>query len=189
MKYMPLAKEEAARCWAEMPPEKRSEDPLLADAVARRLHSWIEIASTHVESTVFYRDIVKQIGEMFGDAAKTADDGFVHEDVLALRVPELVRSGLNRLKTDGAAPPDTGTEVVNTLLRAAIASDEIGIHYGSDNVLQLRIVHKDLEAVHAISRKTMAASYYPALELVKALNDMITKMEQARAERPVNGNP
>ena len=41
-------------------------------------------------ATDFYRGIVTKIGNMFGDAARTSDDGSVQENVLAIKVMELV---------------------------------------------------------------------------------------------------
>ena len=38
----------------------------------------------------FYRMIVRKIGEPFGAAARTSDDGSIHDDILALKVPGLV---------------------------------------------------------------------------------------------------
>lgn len=52
--------------------------------------AWIETARQHARNEDFYRGVVRQIGELFGDAAKTSDDGSVQQDVLALKVPELV---------------------------------------------------------------------------------------------------
>ncbi len=52
--------------------------------------AWMETAAMHHRNEEFYRGIVCQIGEMFGMVARTSDDGSVQEDVLALKVPELV---------------------------------------------------------------------------------------------------
>lgn len=41
-------------------------------------------------NTEFYRLIVDQIGDLFGEPARTADDGTVHDSVLALKVYPLV---------------------------------------------------------------------------------------------------
>lgn len=57
--------------------------------------NWTETAALNQRNTDFYRGIVIEIGELFGVAAKTSDDGSVQEDVLALKVPELVRSLLD----------------------------------------------------------------------------------------------
>ena len=52
--------------------------------------AWIEDASLFCKNMEFYRGLVYQIGEMFGVEAKTADDGSIMQDVLALKVPGLV---------------------------------------------------------------------------------------------------
>lgn len=59
---------------------------------------WIEEAAMYSRNADFYRNIVIEIGEMFGDAAKTSDDGSLQEGILALKVPELVRESLKELK-------------------------------------------------------------------------------------------
>lgn len=53
--------------------------------------AWQDTAMQYARNTDFYCGIVNQIGEMFGDLAKTADDGSLSEDVIALKVPELVK--------------------------------------------------------------------------------------------------
>ncbi len=52
--------------------------------------AWIETAKQHLRNEEFYHGIVNRIGEPFGVAARTSDDGSVQQDVLALKVPELV---------------------------------------------------------------------------------------------------
>jgi len=70
---------------------KQKTDPALIESVAQSIASWMDAAARHIRNEEFYRDIVHEIGELFGDEAKTADDGTVMEDVLALKVPELVK--------------------------------------------------------------------------------------------------
>ena len=68
-----------------------------------QLTNWEESASQQARNTEFYRSIIVQIGNMFGDAAKIADDGSVMGDVLALKVPELVAKlikGNNEIHTN-----------------------------------------------------------------------------------------
>jgi hypothetical protein len=55
---------------------------------------WREMAREYSNSSDFYRGIVVQIGEMFGEAARTSDDGSIQSGVLALKVPELVKAAL-----------------------------------------------------------------------------------------------
>lgn len=90
-------------------PEQRLFDPnldlpkpsTLEQAISERNH-WCEIAMQHLRNEEFYRGIVRQVGEMFGEAAKTSDDGSLQEDVLALKVPELVRMELSVLEANAA---------------------------------------------------------------------------------------
>lgn len=60
-------------------------------ALKDQIACWIESAAQFHSNEQFYHGIVTQIGEMFGEAAKTSDDGSVQQDVLALKVPELVK--------------------------------------------------------------------------------------------------
>ena len=52
--------------------------------------NWRETAAQNQRNTDFYRDLITKMGEQFGVAARTSDDGSIQEDVLALKVPELV---------------------------------------------------------------------------------------------------
>lgn len=62
----------------------------MRDQLRAERDGWEESTRFHLNNEMFYRGIVSQIGEMFGVAAKTSDDGSVQQDVLALKVPELV---------------------------------------------------------------------------------------------------
>jgi hypothetical protein len=58
---------------------------------AKRLHECLEKECySFCESTQFYKNIVRKIGSLFGEAARTSDDGSLQEDVLALKVYPLV---------------------------------------------------------------------------------------------------
>lgn len=52
--------------------------------------NWIDTAAQFSRNQEFYHGIVTQIGERFGTAAKTSDDGSIQDGVLALKVDELV---------------------------------------------------------------------------------------------------
>lgn len=56
----------------------------------QRCDNWQETAAQHCRNEQFYRGLLVKIGELFGEAAKTADDGGVHEDVLVFKVVDLV---------------------------------------------------------------------------------------------------
>lgn len=51
---------------------------------------WIDSAAQFSRNEEFYRGLIQKIGEGFGIAAKTCDDGGISEDVLVTKVPELV---------------------------------------------------------------------------------------------------
>ena len=61
------------------------------DELATGRH-WEETARQYAINEEFYRNLVIEIGEPFGIEAKTSDDGSIQEDVLAIKVPELVDS-------------------------------------------------------------------------------------------------
>ena len=54
--------------------------------------AYFEMAREMFNNAEFYRGIVRQIGELLGDAAYISDDGSRQESVLALKVPELVKA-------------------------------------------------------------------------------------------------
>jgi hypothetical protein len=75
------------------------------------------------DSAEFYRGIVTQIGELLGPEAKTSDDGSVQLDVLALKVPELVKKLLEKpLVPEVKLPAEvqTPTEVQLPIAEATI---------------------------------------------------------------------
>lgn len=74
------------------------------------INSWTETAAEYARGLSFYRDLIIKIGDPFWVAAKTSDDGSIQEDVLALRVPELVES--MRAERDAAR---TDSEIVEYL--------------------------------------------------------------------------
>lgn len=90
MTYIEEARQIAAQCWCDDETKHIEMDVALAEAVATRIATWMDSAAQFSRNEAFYHGIVTQIGEMFGDAAKTSDDGSIQQDVLALRVPELV---------------------------------------------------------------------------------------------------
>ncbi len=91
----------------------------------------------------FYRSIVVAIGELFGDAARTDDEGVIQDSVLALRVRELVaqcveeRALLRQARglPDGAlaqdgtsqhAPPGTLDQIEDAIDTARVTSKPYG---------------------------------------------------------------
>jgi len=74
--------------------------------------NWKHTAEQHCRNEQFYRGIIDEIGALFGDAAKTSDDGTIQDHVLALRVPELVRAAV--MDRDSARPACDAAERINT---------------------------------------------------------------------------
>jgi hypothetical protein len=80
--------------------------PETIDQAVRERNGWLEAAAMHSRNETWLRGLLVQSGGPFGDAAKTSDDGSVQQDVLLLRVPELVaemRVELQRLQAENAA--------------------------------------------------------------------------------------
>ena len=90
----------AAQNWQDIKVSKNGEThalgtliPLLESQIVsaeRQRDNWMETASQHSRNQEFYHGLVTDIGNMFGLVARVADDGTICEDVLALKVPELV---------------------------------------------------------------------------------------------------
>ena len=61
-----------------------------AAAAKQERDNWQRTAEQEFRNMQYYRGLIVQIGEHFGIAAKTQDDGGIVEDVLCAKVPELV---------------------------------------------------------------------------------------------------
>lgn len=59
--------------------------------------NWTDTARHHAKNEEFWRGLVHETGELLGIACKTSDDGSVQQDVLGLKVPELVRGLVGEL--------------------------------------------------------------------------------------------
>ena len=80
----------AAQCWCDPETEHLIMDPVLAEAVAKRIAVWMETAAQNQRNTDYYRGLVERCGKAIGKAAYTQDDGGITEDVLCAKVPKLV---------------------------------------------------------------------------------------------------
>lgn len=103
--WMPEARQLAAQCWCDDETKHIEMDVVLAEAVARRIAAWMDSAAMFNRNSDFYRGIVVEIGEMFGEAAKTS--------VLALRVPELVREHLKNGLSENGSESDGATRALS----------------------------------------------------------------------------
>ena len=97
----------AARIWCESQHSGKTMDVALAESIAERLHtlhgwimSWKDAAARHVRNEEYYRGLLIQIGEIFGDEAKRSDDGSMQQDVLCAKVPELVKQLMSEVRPD-----------------------------------------------------------------------------------------
>lgn len=63
-----------------------------------------------INSASLYKGIVHKIGKLFGEAARTSDDGSVQDTVLALKVYPLVRDLVNQRKDFNASVRQTEGE-------------------------------------------------------------------------------
>lgn len=75
--------------WLTMTAHARQLERELTQALKER-DNWIDTAAQYARNEEFYHGLVVAIGESFGVAAKTSDDGSIQDHVLALKVPELV---------------------------------------------------------------------------------------------------
>ena len=90
VKFIDEARQLAAQCWCDDETKDRVMDPALCEAVAKRINSWMCDAAQYLRNQQFCHGLIVKIGEKFGKPAYTSDDGSVQQDVLALKVPELV---------------------------------------------------------------------------------------------------
>lgn len=68
------------------------------DEARRERDAWMRDAAKHCRNEDFYRGLVSGIGAQFGKAAYTSDDGSVQQDVICLKVPEMVAALRERVK-------------------------------------------------------------------------------------------
>jgi hypothetical protein len=69
----------------------------LAEA-ERKVVTWEERAAQFARNEALYHGLVERIGALFGELAKISDDRGVPDDMLALKVPELVEQLRERLR-------------------------------------------------------------------------------------------
>jgi len=88
--YKKEALEEAVGCWTDPAIADIPIDMRIAAVVASRIAEWMKVAAQGYRGAEFYRNIIDQCGRSLGIEAFTSDDGSVQQDVLALRLHELV---------------------------------------------------------------------------------------------------
>lgn len=85
-----LATDLAAQVWCAPECSECVMDVRLATEFARVLRNWLDFAEQQQRNATYYRGIVQEIGEPFGIESRTSDDGSVQDEVLILKVTELV---------------------------------------------------------------------------------------------------
>lgn len=91
--YMDEARQIAAQCWCDEETKDRVMDPQLAEAVARRIATWMHNSATFSDNADFYRGILHQCVDNLGplkDKAFIQDDGGVVDQPLVLKIPGIV---------------------------------------------------------------------------------------------------
>ena len=89
--YMEEGRQFAAQCWCDEETKGIPMDTRLAEACAKRIAAWMQTASQGYRGAEFYRDLLDECGRALGVEAYTSDDGSIQQDVLVLKVPELVK--------------------------------------------------------------------------------------------------
>jgi len=69
----------------------------LASGWVDEAKAWLEAARQHCKNEEYYRNLVQQIGSLFGDVAYISDDGSKQDGILCAKVPELVKEALERM--------------------------------------------------------------------------------------------
>ena len=87
----------AAQCWCDPETENKIMDPVLCEAVAKRIAYWMDTAAQNQRNTDYYRGLLVRCGEAIGKRAYIADDGGISEDVLCAKIPELVEKAFSIL--------------------------------------------------------------------------------------------
>jgi hypothetical protein len=91
---MELARQIAAQCWCDEETSKIEMDSVLAEAIAKRINSWMTIAAQNERNADFYRGLLDECANNLGvlkEEAYKSDDGFTHDSPIRLKIPELVR--------------------------------------------------------------------------------------------------
>lgn len=91
--YMDEARQFAAQCWCDDETKDRVMDPVLAEAVARRIATWMDTAAMFSHNADFYRKLLDECAQNLGplrDKAFIQDDGGICDEPLRLKIPGLV---------------------------------------------------------------------------------------------------
>lgn len=90
--WMEEALQSASQCWCDEETSSTQMDTALATAFAKRLAFWMQAAAQNQCNTEFYRDLIDRCGVVIGDRAYISDDGSRRQNVLALKVVEIIEA-------------------------------------------------------------------------------------------------
>lgn len=107
--WMPEARQMAAQCWCDEETSNRVMDPVLAEAVARRIAGWMDIAAQHARNQDYYVELLDRCAGFLGPAAFTCDDGSHSTEPLRAKVPDLVARLVRVAPFPDAVDPQAGT--------------------------------------------------------------------------------
>ena len=101
----------AAQCWCDEDTSHLVMDSVLAEAIARRIASWIDLAVKRERNREYYHRLLVQCGEAIGQPAYTRDDGSIAHDVVCSKIPALVRQLVEQVRANPAITVQLETEV------------------------------------------------------------------------------
>jgi len=80
----------AAQCWTDPETSHIEMDPALAEAVAKRIASWMDSAADFAQAVDYYRGLLERCGKAIGPRAYECDDGSISDSVLCCKIPEII---------------------------------------------------------------------------------------------------
>lgn len=140
LKWIEGARAIAAQCWCDPETEKITMDTALAEAFAKRIAFWMEIAAQNQRNTDYYRGLIIRCGETIGRDAYVQDDGGISEDVLCAKVPELVKGLVEYKQRKGGSMGRIGIDITVTVTVDYDYVHGYGTQYGDPNGIVLRAI-------------------------------------------------
>ena len=92
-RYLEEARMIAGHCWCDETTKHLVMVPELAEAFARRLAGWMDIAAQHTRNENFYRELLNKCADALGPVTPKVfiqDDGGVVDEPLRVKLPELI---------------------------------------------------------------------------------------------------
>lgn len=110
-----LHREYASRIRSLSPAPAEPSAPVAPKDVPGTAAGWMETARHYAKGSEYYQSLLDQIGQMFGSAAYTSDDGSVQDSILRAKVPELVAARISALEAENEKLRERGALVVQAL--------------------------------------------------------------------------